>query len=207
MHRDDLVAALRLAVEPGELDGRLVRLGAAVAEEALAAEVGPLGERLGQQRLRLGVPGVRDVDERRDLLLHGLRPRAAGSGREARSPSRGRNRDSGSPPRPRPTSLRREPGRPGSGCNSAIRYFFARPMTCSLESVSVVMFGKKGERGWGLTREAERGHREIAVPVNVSWRNTSRSEYGTRPSRMRAASRRPRALRSTPRPSAPSRRR
>ncbi len=26
----------------------------------------------------------------------------------------------------------------------------------------------------------------IAVPVNVSWRNTSRSENGTRPSRMRA---------------------
>ena len=37
-HRDDLVPALLVAVGPGQLDGGLVGLGAAVAEEALAAE-------------------------------------------------------------------------------------------------------------------------------------------------------------------------
>ena len=46
-HGDDLVAA-RLAVEPGQLDRRLVRLGAAVAEEALAVEAAALAQRLGR---------------------------------------------------------------------------------------------------------------------------------------------------------------
>ena len=45
LHRDDLEPARGVPVGPGELDGRLVGLGAAVAEEALAAER-PLRERL-----------------------------------------------------------------------------------------------------------------------------------------------------------------
>ena len=70
-HRDDLVTA-RLAVEPGELDGRLVRLRAAVAEEALAAPAGALAERLGEFALGFRVPGVGHVDQLADLLPHRL---------------------------------------------------------------------------------------------------------------------------------------
>src|SRR5262249_23011461 len=47
-------------------------LGAAVAEERLPADAAALAERLRQQALRLGVPGVRDVDELPDLLAHRL---------------------------------------------------------------------------------------------------------------------------------------
>src|SRR5439155_3384141 len=68
--RDDLVAAL--TVQPGQLDGRLIRLRAGVAEEALTAPAGPPRQRLGQQALRRRVPGVRHVDQLGDLLLHRL---------------------------------------------------------------------------------------------------------------------------------------
>ena len=50
-HGDDLVAA-GLAVQAGQLDGGLVRLGAAVAEEALAFPAGAFAEGLGQLALR-----------------------------------------------------------------------------------------------------------------------------------------------------------
>src|SRR5207244_1489507 len=56
-HADDLVSAAGLAVEPGQLDRRLHRLGAAVAEKAFAVPPGPLAQGLGQEALRLGVPG------------------------------------------------------------------------------------------------------------------------------------------------------
>src|SRR5947209_5712675 len=59
---DDLVTP-RFAVEAGQLDRRLDRLGAGVAEEALAPPPRPLAERLGELSLSLGVPRVRDVDE------------------------------------------------------------------------------------------------------------------------------------------------
>src|SRR5260221_10094019 len=67
---DDLVALLLGPVEPGELDRRLVRLRPAVAEEALAREVGALAELLGELALGLHVPGVRHMDELPDLLAH-----------------------------------------------------------------------------------------------------------------------------------------
>ena len=61
----------------GDLDGRLVRLGAAVAEEDLAA-VGQPRESLGQPGLRLGVEQVRAVDQPAHLLAHRLdHPRMA----------------------------------------------------------------------------------------------------------------------------------
>ncbi len=67
---DDLVALLG-RVQPGELDGRLVGLGARVAEERLAAET-PLRQRLGPQALQFGVPGVGHVDQLAQLLADGL---------------------------------------------------------------------------------------------------------------------------------------
>src|SRR5437762_14381413 len=70
-HRDDLVAAVRLAVEPGELDDGFIRLGAAVAEEALGVEPAAFDQRLGEQSLRLHVPCVRDVDQLANLLADG----------------------------------------------------------------------------------------------------------------------------------------
>ena len=66
VHADDLVPAGRI-VEPGELDRGLVRLRAAVAEEALAAE-GALGEGLGEGPLGLHVPRIRDMNQLPDLL-------------------------------------------------------------------------------------------------------------------------------------------
>jgi hypothetical protein len=69
--RDDLEPAGGVAVGAGELDGGLVGLGPAVAEEALAAER-TLRERLGERPLRLDVPGVRHVDQLADLLADRL---------------------------------------------------------------------------------------------------------------------------------------
>src|SRR5262249_4898485 len=66
-HTDDLVAA-RLAIEPRDLDGRLDRLGTAVAEEALASPAGALAQRLRQPALGFGVPRVRHMDELGGLL-------------------------------------------------------------------------------------------------------------------------------------------
>src|SRR5262249_61022849 len=68
---DDLVAP-RAAVQSRQLDRRLVRLGAGVTEEALAAPAGALAQRLCQTPLCLGIPGVRDVDQPADLLAHCL---------------------------------------------------------------------------------------------------------------------------------------
>ena len=48
LHRDDLEAPLLVTEGPGQLDGGLVGLGPAVAEEALAAER-PLGQGLGER--------------------------------------------------------------------------------------------------------------------------------------------------------------
>ena len=133
----------------------------------------------GEQRLRLGVPGVRDVDERgRPAPARPRRP-AAGSGRGGRSPSRGRSRGSGSPRRPRPTSPRRGPGRPGSGCSSPITYFLARAMICSAES-GVGGHWRHGYIGqwWPQARTASDVTGTISVPADVSPRNSSSSEYG-----------------------------
>src|SRR5579871_6349051 len=69
---DDLVAVLRLAVQAGQFDGGLIGLGSAVAEEAHSSRIESFGKCLAEQGLRLGVPGVWDVDECRDLLLHRL---------------------------------------------------------------------------------------------------------------------------------------
>jgi len=77
LHRHDLVPARGVAVGLGHLDGRLVRLRPAVAEEALAAER-PLRERLGERPLGLDVPGVRHVDQLADLVADRLdHPRRA----------------------------------------------------------------------------------------------------------------------------------
>ena len=70
-HGDDLVAS-RLAVEAGDLDGRLVGLRPTVAEEALAGPAGALAQRLGELPLRFGVPGVGHMDEPADLFAHRL---------------------------------------------------------------------------------------------------------------------------------------
>ena len=56
---------------PGQLDRRLVGLGAAVAEEALAAER-PLGECLGERSLGFHVPGIGHVDQLPDLVANRL---------------------------------------------------------------------------------------------------------------------------------------
>src|SRR4029434_10972378 len=69
-HGDDFVAP-RLAVEPGHLDHRLVRFGAAVAEETLGVKTETLDERLGERPLGFHVPGVGDVNELCNLFLHG----------------------------------------------------------------------------------------------------------------------------------------
>ena len=70
----------RRGVPPGQLQGRLVGLGAAVAEETFAAE-GPLGEHLGQLRLLRDVEGVVDVQQLAGLFADGLDDLAGGSGR------------------------------------------------------------------------------------------------------------------------------
>src|SRR5262245_26546828 len=69
-HGDDLVAA-RLAIEPGQLDRRFHCLGAAVAEETLAAPTRTLAERLPEPALLFRVPGIRHVDQSADLLADG----------------------------------------------------------------------------------------------------------------------------------------
>src|SRR5260370_39716561 len=66
-HRDDVVAS-GLTVEAGELDGGFHGLGAAVAEETQALKTAARAERLGEATLRLGVPGVRDMDQLTHLL-------------------------------------------------------------------------------------------------------------------------------------------
>ena len=72
MHADDL-DALRMAavhVPPArELDHRLVRFGAAVAEEDAVGEAQP-GQFLGQAHLRLGEVEIRRVPEELRLLEH-----------------------------------------------------------------------------------------------------------------------------------------
>src|SRR5262249_13101071 len=70
-HRDDLVAP-RLAVQPRQLDGRLVRLGAAVTEETLAFQAAALDQLPGELTLGLGVPRVGDVDQPPDLVADRL---------------------------------------------------------------------------------------------------------------------------------------
>jgi hypothetical protein len=59
--------AVLLAVQPGHLHRRFVGIGAAVAEEALAAEA-LLGQLLGQQGLRLGMQQVAHVPQLVHLL-------------------------------------------------------------------------------------------------------------------------------------------
>src|SRR5436190_1554078 len=67
--RDDFVF-LAAEVEPGKLDGRLVRFGPRVAKERLATEAA-LAQCLGPESLHLGMPGVGHMNERGHLLLHG----------------------------------------------------------------------------------------------------------------------------------------
>jgi len=86
--RDDLVAPLRLADEPGHLDRGLVRLGARVAEEDLAVvDAALVDERLGEQALRLHVPGVRHVDQPGDLLRDRLHDPRRTVAEEAAAPA------------------------------------------------------------------------------------------------------------------------
>ena len=64
----DHAVATRLGpVQPHQLQGSLDRLGTAVAEKCLAESAA--AQRLGKIALRLGVPGVGDVDQLRDLLF------------------------------------------------------------------------------------------------------------------------------------------
>ena len=67
-HGDDLVGAAATALAPlaGQLDGALVGLGAAVAEEHVAQPAG-LGDQRGQAGHRLAVEGRAAVDEARRL--------------------------------------------------------------------------------------------------------------------------------------------
>ena len=62
-------SAARVAVATRELDRRLVRLGAAVAEEALARRTSARYSSSASLRLRLAVVQVRDVHERFRLTL------------------------------------------------------------------------------------------------------------------------------------------
>ena len=116
LERDDLVAAFGGVVQPGELDRRLVGLGAGIAEERLAAET-PFRKGLGPKPLQLGVPRVRHVDQLGPTARGPPRPPAAGSVPADCSPIRRTDRDSGCLPRPRCTILRRGPGRRESGRN------------------------------------------------------------------------------------------
>ena len=71
-HRDNLVSAMDMSMSPRQLDRRLVGLGAAVAEEALAGVEmrtdRPLRKCLGKRSLRFHVPGIGHVDELPDLF-------------------------------------------------------------------------------------------------------------------------------------------
>ena len=83
---DDLVLHA-VGAEANELDRRLVGLGAGIAEERLSAEA-PLGEEPGPFPLGLGVPGVGDMDQPRDLLLHCLDDRRRAMAEEVAAPAR-----------------------------------------------------------------------------------------------------------------------
>src|SRR5262249_21251515 len=67
---NDLVALMLGTIEAGQLDGRLVGLGAAVTEEAFASEVSALAQFFGQAALRFHVPGIGHMDELADLFAH-----------------------------------------------------------------------------------------------------------------------------------------
>ena len=67
VHRHDVPRGARLA---RELDRRLARLGAGVAEEDLAAEARPR-QALGQTHRGLGVEKIADVHQPPGLLAHG----------------------------------------------------------------------------------------------------------------------------------------
>ena len=82
---DDLVLHA-VGAEADELDRRLVGLGAGTAEESLAAEA-PLGEEPGPFPLGLGVPGIGDRDQPRDLVLHRLHDRRRAVAEEVASPA------------------------------------------------------------------------------------------------------------------------
>jgi len=82
---DDLVLHA-VGAEANELDRRLVGLGAGIAEERLAAEA-PLGEEPGPFPLGLGVPGVGDMNQPRDLILHRLHDRRRAVAEEVASPA------------------------------------------------------------------------------------------------------------------------
>ena len=82
---DDLVAGA-IAAKPHEFDRRLVGLGAGVAEEGLAAKR-PLRKQLGPAALRLDVPGVGNMNQRGDLLLHGLDHRLGAVAEEVAAPA------------------------------------------------------------------------------------------------------------------------
>src|SRR4051812_21897610 len=69
---DDLVAAVGLAVEPGELDRRLVGLGSAVAEEEFSREGASTAQSFREQSLLFGVPRVGNVDELANLTADRL---------------------------------------------------------------------------------------------------------------------------------------
>ena len=111
---DDLVAALGRAVQPHQLDGRLVGLGAGVAEKRLPAEAplarGPWPTALATRYARCWGRGSTCPTGRAPP-----RPPAGGNGPAGCIPSRGTNRDSGSPRCPTPRSLRRGPRRRESG--------------------------------------------------------------------------------------------
>ena len=83
---DDLVAVLGRAVQPDQLDGRLVGLGARVAEERLPAET-PLRKGLGPEPLQLGVPGVGDVDQLAQLVADGLDDRRRAMAQQVAAPA------------------------------------------------------------------------------------------------------------------------
>ena len=86
-HRHDLVSPLRLAaVGAGQLDGGLVGLGAAVAEEALAAER-PLRELLRQAPLGLHVPGIGHVDQPANLFANGRDDAARAMAQQVAAPA------------------------------------------------------------------------------------------------------------------------
>ncbi len=82
---NDLVTLLG-RVQPGELDGRLVGLGAGVAEERLAAETS-LRQGLGPLALQFRVPGVGHVDQLAQLLADGLDHRRRAMSQQVAAPA------------------------------------------------------------------------------------------------------------------------
>ena len=115
-----LVALHLVLVAAGQLDQRLVRLRAGVAEERpRAGQPRGLGEPRGQLNLRLGVEDVRDVPEGVELLLHRGRHAPGGSGPARRWRCRRSGRGSGGPRRPTGSCLRRARARWAAACSSA----------------------------------------------------------------------------------------